>query len=226
MRNKLSARVLLLLIALSLTLSLFACDGGVSDREYDEAVVLASANELIKKSKTLNELYYGKGYEYDKEKSNGIYCEATTESTDHFGIHSVAELKIKTLEVFSDSLSNMMFSTVLSSIVDDEISHYARYYDTKPDSNGKVHIMVNKNYEYYLKGSIEYLDGIYVKDVEGEEIILAVPVILTSESGKTKQKELEVRMIEEEDGWRLSSATDAVYNENSDIYEDMLEDLK
>ena len=226
MRNNLTSRMIVFILLACLAFSLFSCDGGVKDREYDEAEVLACAADLIERSKTLNEIYFGKGYEYDEEKKNGIYCQATDESTEYFGIHSVAELKVRTKEIFSDSLSDRMFNTVLSSIVDEGISHYARYYDTKADANGRVFIMVNKNYEYYLKGSIQYLDGIYVKDVEGEEIILAVPVILTSESGKTKQKEIEVRMIEEDDGWRLSSSTDAIYNENTDIYEELLEDLK
>lgn len=225
MRNK--SRILSLILAIHLVLasllSLSSC--GENDREYDEAEVLAAAEELIEKSKVLNQLYYGKGFEYHKDIQNGIYNQATSESLEYYGIHSVAELKLKTQEVFSDKLSAMMIGTVLSSVKDESITHYARYYDTKPDKNGAVEIMVNRNYDYYLKGNIEYLDGIYVSDVDGEEIVLAVPVILTSESGKTKQKEIEVRLIEEEDGWRLSTATDAVYNESTDIYEDMLEDL-
>ena len=194
------------------------------DREYNEAEVISAAKELLSKAQRLNEIYYGKGIEYDPDGyTSGIYTAASAESLGQLAVTSIEDLKRETLDVFSDKWASVMFNSVLSSVNYSEITHYARYYEFK--KNGENVIMVNRSYEYYLKGSIEYLDGIYVKDVEGQEIVLSVPVILTSESGKTKKKNIEVRMIEESDGWRFSSGCDAVYNESSDIYEDLENEL-
>jgi len=181
--------------------------------------VLSAAAELIEKAKAINELYYGRGFEYDEKYSNGIYSKATDESMELFGVSSVEELKNITYTVFSKKQSKYMIDTVLSSNNYGGQTKYARYYDY--DDNGTKIIMVNRNYDYYLKGSAQYHDGISVKDVVGKEIIISVPVTVISESGKTKDTMIEVRMLEEDEGWRFSSSCDAVYNENTDIYEDL-----
>ena len=223
-------KILSSLIIIAILLGICSCgDGGDEpryvepDREYDEAEVLSAAAELMEKSKAINELYFGRGLEYDEKYSNGIYSKATENSLLSFGISSVAELKTKTFEVFSQNLAQRMIDTVLSSVKHENQTKYARYYDY--DDNGTKVVMVNRNYEYYLKGSSEYHDDIRVKDVEGKEIIIALTVTVVSESGKTKTMEIEVRMLEEEDGWRFSSASDAVYNDNTDIYEDLEDEL-
>ena len=45
--------------------------------------------------------------------------------------------------------------------------------------------------------------------------------IHSSVSGKVKNTEIEIEMIEEEDGWRFNSPTEAVYNESTDEYENI-----
>ena len=216
-------KLILLLTVLLLSLSLVSCE---KDREYDEGEVISAARELLSLAKPINEIYYGKGLEYDPESGNGIYKTALEESLSGFGISSVEELKEKTLRVYSDERANLMFNTVLSSISDEGvIKHYTRYYDYT-DGEGNSFVMVNSDYNYYLTGEIEYLDGIEVVDVEGEIIVISVPVRLTSVSGKVKNTSLEIRMIEESDGWRFTTASHAVYNESSDAYEDLLDKIK
>ena len=218
MRSKKIIFTALLLITLILPI-LTSCE---KDREYDEGEVIAAAEGLLIKAKLINEIYYGKGIEFDEQSGVGIYRRAKEDSLSKFGISSIDDLKAKTLEVFSDVRAEIMFNTVLSSIKDDNvIVHYLRYYQHTDDS-GESYVMVNSRYDYYLKGDIEYLSGITVKDVRGEIIVIEVPVKLTSESGKIKNSTIEVEMIEEGDGWRFTSPCEAVYNESTDIYEDII----
>lgn len=211
--------IISLFLILTSFISLISCE---RDREYDEAEVISAAESLIEKAVIINEIYYGKGIGYDEESGVGIYKRATDESLSEFEISSIDDLRAKTLEVFSDRRANTMFSTVLNSIKDDDvIVHYLRYYQ-HTDEDGESYIMVNSQYDYYLKGSIEYQSGIRVKDVRREIIVISVPVKLTSEDGKIKYTEIEVDMIEESDGWRFDSPCDAVYNENTDKYEEII----
>ena len=209
--------IAVLLIVASLS-ALCSCE---VDREYDEREVIESAEALLDKAKILNEIYYGKGIAWQEESGNGIYKRADGASLEKFGIFSIEELKTKTLEVFSDARCVTMFNTVLSSIKDDDvIVHYLRYYQ-QTDEDGTSYIMVNSKYDYHMKGSMEYLSGIRVTDVKGEIIVISVPVKLVSESGKVKNTEIEVEMIEESDGWRFASPCEAVYNESTDIYDEL-----
>lgn len=215
-------KIILTALIMTLLLSLVSCE---KDREYNEGEVIAAAEELLSKVKPINEIYYGKGLQYAEDSGSGIYKAATEESLSYFGISSIEELKAKTLEIYSDSRSDVMFNTVLEAISDDGvIRHYARYYDYTDEEENSF-VMVNSKYEYYLTGDIEYLPGIRVTDVEGEVIVISVPVRLTSESGKIKETSLEIRMLEESDGWRFTTPTHAVYNESSDAYEDLLDKL-
>lgn len=217
-----ATKIISLLLVFILSFSLTSCE---KDREYDEGEVIAAAKSLLEKAKPINEIYYGKGLEFDEESGNGIYKIALRESLESFGIGSVEELKTRTLEIYSDERAELMFNTVLSSISDEGvIKHYVRYYDYT-DEEGNFFVMVNSTYSYYMTGEIEYLDGVEVVDVEGEVIVISVPVKLTSEAGKVKNTELEIRMIEESDGWRFTTASHAVYNESSDAYEDLLDKI-
>ncbi len=207
-----------ILFLITLILPLTSCE---KDREYNEQEVIAAAEELLIKAKIINEIYYGKGIGYDEDTGIGIYYRANDESLNEFGVTSIEDIKTKTLEVFSDGRAQTMFNTVLSSIKDNNAVIYSRYYQ-QTDEDGSSYIMVNTKYKYYLKGDIEYLSGIIVKDVKGEIIVIDVPVKLTSESGKIKNTYIEVEMIEESDGWRFASPCEAVYNESTDKYEQIV----
>ena len=211
-------KILSLLLLIASLMTLVSCE---RDREYNEAEVIAAAKELLLKTQAVNEIFYGKGFEVVEDEGVGIYKKASAESLSSYGVFTIDDIKRKTLEVFSDKRSSIMFSTVLESIKDEGvIVHYLRYYE-HTDEDGNKYVMVNTDYDYHLKGSIEYLDGINVKDVKGEIIIIGVPVKLTSQSGKVKNTEIEIEMIEEEDGWRFNSPSEAVYNESTEEYENL-----
>lgn len=209
--------IALILVSVSL-LSLFSCE---KDRKYDEAEVISATRELLLASVPINEIYYGKGLDYKADGESGIYKAATVEGLEKYGVSTVEDIKTKTLEVFSDSIAETMFSSVFSSISDDGvIVYYSRYYQAYDEKNNPTEIMVNSKHEYFLTGSISYdLESVTVLDVEGEVIKLGVSADVSSKSGKVKTMSLTVRIIEEADGWRLKSPSYAVYNESTDIYE-------
>ena len=213
-------RTVSLLLLLTVLLSLVSCE---KDREYNEDEVLAAARELIELSVPLNEIYYGEGLGYDKDDDIGAYKRATAYSLMKYGLDTVDDLRKKTREVFSQSMSLSLFSMALDPIYSGEnIIGYRRYYQEYDEDGNPTSIMVKANYEHFGSGKIEYRDGISVKDVEGEIIVLSVPITLTRESdGKTRDTVIEVRLIEEAEGWRLHSDTFAVYNESSDRYDEL-----
>ncbi len=212
-----------LLIAVLSVSVLVSCE---NDREYNETEVILAAESLIKKSEPLNEIYYGKGFLFT-ETGSGIYKKIDSLECERYGIHTIDALKERTFEVFSTDRAELMFSTHLSSIQDEDgnILHYARYY--QHTSGDESYIMVNGIYEYSMTNRTVYdYSGISVYDVEGEIIIVSVPVTLIRTDGKEKRTELKIKLIEESKGWRICSASHAVYDENSDAYEDLLNQIK
>lgn len=192
------------------------------DRDYDEAEVIAAAESLIRKSEPLNLIYYGKGFLYTEEGS-GIYKKIDPSECEKYGISTIDELKTRTLEVFSGERAELMFKTHLSAIQDEDgnILHYARYY--QQTSGDESYIMVNEAYDYQMTNGIAYDYGsIKVYDVEGKVIVVSISVTLTGANSKVKKLELKVKLIEEENGFRICSAAHAVYDENSDVLDDLL----
>ena len=212
-----------LISMLLLVVTLFSLASCERDREYDEAEVLAAAAELVELSRDLNEIYYGKGLGYDEEDGIGAYKRATSSSLMKYGITTVDDLRAKTKAVFSQQMSASLFNMALDPIYNGtSIVGYRRYYQEYDDDGNSTSIMVKSNYEYFGTGEIIYREGITVWDVEGDVIIVNVPVTLVRESdGKTKDTVLKVRLIEEEGGWRLHSDSYAVYNESSDKYDEL-----
>lgn len=209
----------LIILCVIICTSLVSCD---NDREYDEAEVLSAARELIEKSHKLNELFYGEGLEFTDD-GLGKYKLATKESLEKYGISTVEDMKNMTREIFSESYSEIIFSSdVFSSVkVDDVIKSYARYYQSYDDDGNPNGIMVLSDYDYPMHGTYSYTEAIKVVDVEGEVIVVESTVLATSANGKTKNMSFKVRLFEESYGWRLVSPTYVVYNEYSDIYDNL-----
>ena len=216
--------ILLTIVVILNILFAFGCS---NDREYDEKEVISAAESLIKKSETLNEIYYGHGISYvlDENKANGYYYEADPLSVKSFNISTVDDIKKLTRECFSSSLSNSIINTKLSSVSDEDgnILGYSRYYqkydvldETKPEC-----IMVYKEAEVYLTDEVIYDYGsIYVSGVSGEEVFVKITVVVKTDEGKEQTKELEISLIEENLGWRLNSPTYTKYVDR-DYYEDL-----
>ncbi len=213
-------KLLSIILALVMISSLISCE---RDREYDEAEVIAAASELIEKSHRLNELFYGRGLEFSEEGGVGKYKPATSESLEKFGISTLEDMKSLTREIFSESYCEVIFgsSVFTSTKLDDVIKVYARYYQSYDDGENPDSIMVLSDYEYSLKGSYEYKGDLRVVDVEGDVIVVRASVVAVSESGKSKSLDFDIRLYEESYGWRLTTPTYVVYNEYTDIYDNL-----
>jgi hypothetical protein len=210
-------RILALLLLVTTLFSIVSCE---NDREYDEGEVLAAAAELIEKSLPLNELLYGKGLSYGEEHI-GIYYKATDESLAAFGIETVEQMKNMVREVYSTDYSeSILTSDAFSPItVDDVIVGYTRYYQSEDEDGNPNGIMVKSDYDYPLKNSYEYHANMSVIDVEGEVIVVRTMVTATSVDGRKMTVNNDVRLIEEESGWRLMTPTYVVFNDYTDIYD-------
>ena len=210
-------RILALLLLVTTLFSIVSCE---NDREYDEGEVLAAAAELIEKSLPLNELLYGKGLSYGEEHI-GIYYKATDESLAAFGIETVEQMKNMVREIYSTDYSeSILTSDAFSPItVDDVIVGYTRYYQSEDEDGNPNGIMVKSDYDYPLKNSYEYHANMSVIDVEGEVIVVRTMVTATSVDGRIMNVNNDVRLIEEESGWRLMTPTYVVFNDYTDIYD-------
>ena len=154
MKNK------LFLLTLVVIFSLFLCISCSTDREYNEEDVLSSAENLIKKSEVVNEIYYGHGIEYYKDEStaNGAYYQADFLSLRRFGVENINDIKKMTTECFTENLSNSMINNTLSSIQDEDgIQTFSRYYQKYSAlDNTEECIMVYKDAIVYLTDKVTY----------------------------------------------------------------------
>lgn len=211
-------KALAVLLMIILCTSLCSCD-----RDYDEAEVLSAAKELIEKSYKLNELFYGKGLEYTDE-GIGVYRFASEESLNEFGISTVEDMKNMAREIFSDAYCKIIFeSDIFTSVkIDDVIKSYTRYYQSYDEDGNPNGIMVRTNYDYKLVGEYFYHDAMEVSDVVGEIIIVRTLATARHDDGSEMNDNIDISMIEEDDGWRLTTATYVIYNGYSDLYDDLI----
>ena len=224
MRGKLLS---LLLCIFLIGAVLVSCHGdkGKTDREYDEAEVCAAARVLIEKSKILNEIYYGAGIPYKepiKEDAeidvymlaDPAYLSALYE--DH-GIKDIETLKEKTKEVFSKTGSASVISAFLQNTTGiNGMAGYARYYMAKEnvDLGTQAGLMVRTNAKNYYENtaSVEYIyDGMHVSAVDGEYLTVSLKVKTTGKDGTENTRDMTVKLIEEENGYRLSGSTVATH---------------
>lgn len=224
MRGKLLS---LLLCIFLIGAVLVSCHGdkGKTDREYDEAEVCAAARVLIEKSKILNEIYYGAGIPYKepiKEDAeidvymlaDPAYLSALYE--DH-GIKDIETLKEKTKEVFSKTGSASVISAFLQNTTGiNGMAGYARYYMAKEnvDLGTQAGLMVRTNAKNYYENtaSVEYIyDGMHVSAVDGAYLTVSLKVKTTGKDGTENTRDMTVKLIEEENGYRLSGSTVATH---------------
>ena len=220
---KIFKRIVALVILLAaLPLSLISCN-----RRYDEEEVRAAAIKLITASAELNQVYYGEGIRYLENSSNNVslYCEADPVDLERLGFSTIAELKAKTKEVFSEAHAETMFKGSFSGTFSQSgASNMARYYQKFDDNKANpkpVCIMVLSTYESLLKGDVTYdFDTLKVMGSDGEYINATIEANVIYD-GKTQKHTLNIRLIEEDSGWRLASTTFAKYNEYQDIYDEL-----
>ena len=218
--KRIIALILLLCTVLSASLIFTSCD-----REYDEKEVKDAATLLIEKSLVLNEIYWGEGIPYIPG-STSVYCEANFISLSELGFYTIEELKEKTRAVFTNEYCEYIFSTAFSSVNDgDEIQFYARYYQKYEDEKQTIplNIMVYSRFENMLPDKVEYLyDTLTVTHSEGDTVYVKLNARVTRDEENVQIREKIIGLIEEEDGWKIDTATYLKYNDQQDEYEDLL----
>ena len=213
-RNNLGRAVCILLCLCLALCGLCSCE---KDREYDDGEVIAAAKSLLSESIKLNTVYYGHGISYLSDRiGEGTYCEADPIHLSALGFDTIAELKEKTLTVFTDSYSEQIFKTKLEPItVDGQIIELSRYYQSYKDLEGTEPdcIMVNKNMKVIFDDRMTFDYGsIRVLGSEGEFVKLEVDVTVKNEDGDSKTLTLSVTLLEESDGWRIDNPVFANYS--------------
>lgn len=220
--NKAFVRIIALLVTLILCFgTLISCgdDDEVKNREYDKAEVEAAAKVLIEDSKLLNYIYWGKGIPYvdNKNLSSGNYYPADEDYLNSIGIKTIDDLKKMTEMTYSDKVCQWIYSTVLSSVYSDTaVAGLARYEQvyTGKNNDEPAYIRVYTEADYWLVDEVEYYPTVEALRSEGEIVCVLVLVTVTNPEGKVMNKNLTVRLIEEEDGWRLDAPTYARYYED------------
>lgn len=209
-----------ILLTLVVIIALFSLSGCEKNREYDEAEVLIAAKTLIKKSEKVNELFYGKGIAIidDKSYANGNYYMADPLSVEEYGISTVDDMKNLVRECFTSSYSNLVINTTLSSVSDDSgIQGLARYYQklSALDDSPECIMVLNDSERIMLKDDVEYYyDTVSVIGSEGEYVKVTIDVTVTDPDGKTQDKTLEIKLLEENGEWRIDSPTYTRYTGN------------
>ncbi len=214
-------KILSAILLFSVCFSFISCNNEVKNREYDKEEVETAAKSLIEKSLILNEILYGKGIGYIDDESSLIYKTADEKSLESFGVYSVEDIKNEISKVFSSKyIASIEKSDIFTPLVEDDVTiGYARYFEDEKD--GKITFYVNSSYNFALKNPYEYIGNIEAIRSEGEYVIVKAIVKATRKDGKIREFEHEIKLIEESAGWRLATSTYVVYNEYTDIYEDM-----
>ena len=213
------------LLTIVVILNLFLCISCSKNREYDETEVITAAAELIKKSERLNDIYYGRGIEYSKNESegNGVYYPADFLSLERLGIKTVNDIKNLTAECFTKEYAALVINTKLSQVYDEDgIQEYSRYYQKyNALDNSEEYIMVYKNATVYLTDTVLYdYSSLRVSRVKGDEVFVSISVTVSTDDGKVQTKDIEISLLEEENGWRINSPTYARYFDRQQ-YEDL-----
>ena len=200
--------VLFLCAAIALNI-LVSCD-----RTYDEDEVKAAAQVLLENSKTVNEIFYGKGLGYDEESelTYGIYSPADEEHLAALGVSNTEGLKTLTKTVYTNELCEIIFSTRLSSVkdTDGEVKELRRYYDGKFGDSTVIMVYTEAFVNY--DNDIDYLyETLTVMGADGEYINIEVDVLLTSIYGETRTVRAEFSLLEEENGFRLDTLSFVKY---------------
>ena len=222
----------LLILSLFTLLLLIGCTAKQTppptyNREFVASEVEAAAKTLIERSLDFNEILYGKGIEYEADHSNSIYKPASDASLEKYSISTVEDLKSKLSEVFSSGyIDQVNKSDIFNPVVDDGgVRRYTRYFD-KTQEGGETKLFVNAVYDYVLKNTYEYITEPKALRSSGDVVIVVATVRATikDEEGKVKKTrdfDHEIKLVEEASGWRIHSSTYIVYNEYTDIYEEM-----
>lgn len=212
-------RILALMLILTLSLSLPCLTGcGERDREIDREEVLREGRRLAERSILLEDIFYGKGIPYREEETlrEGHYYPAVPTVGEKYGFQTVEEMRLLTYATYQTDMAEAILSTKLSPIQDGNmLVSAARYYQKyREDKTTPECIMVYSEAVVLLTDTLDYrLDGLEVDHVKGEVIYLSLPVTVTRADGKQQQRTVVFSIVEQADGYRITSPTYARYVE-------------
>ncbi|MBQ8174416.1 MAG: hypothetical protein IJ009_03340 [Clostridia bacterium] len=207
----------LLVLAAMTVASLF---GLSSCAKLDTTGLLEAAPDLIARSATLNEVFFGEGIPYNKGVTPvGNYYEADKDYLAEAGFSTVDELKAMTQEVFSAEYSAIIFETNLSGFAVEGSGYtYARYTSSQPealrDENETILVFVGEgNQNPYDIGKCTYdYTTLALGKVSKKyaEVTLSVHTVFPPDEdhpdGYEETAPMTVRFVYE-DGWHIDSPT-------------------
>ena len=169
--------------------------------------VIAASRELLLKSIEVNKVFYGEGLILDEDTnfSNGSYYPAYELQFENLSFNDIEGLKKLTESVYTKDLSELIFSTKLSSVEDENyVISLARYYQR--DDDFIRCIMIYKDAEVLYTNEVDYIyDSIKVIGADGEYIKITVDTVLTDKDGSSETVNIELKLLEEENGFRLDT---------------------
>lgn len=193
MKKALFVRIALIFTSLLFALLLCSCGA-----EIDEEEVIDAAKQLIEDSVKINNYIWGPLQEYDEtaepydDTSGGEYYPLK----DGFPYSSMEELKEAISNVYSEGYCENIFSTLFK-FEDDVLGYFSPRY---VEMNGQLYI--NKNYSVYELNTVLLTDTIKIVGSGGYYVVISIDYQNGTDSG-----ELELTMLNEENGWRLDTAT-------------------
>lgn len=220
-RNKLVS-ILLVIVSVVSLLTLTSCE---KNRKYDEDEVIAATKVLLKEAEFLNFIYYGTGIQYyESEESNGNYHKASQSHLNELGFSTISELMVLTEKTFSDDYSSLLYSTILSALMDDtSVVSPTRYYQAYDEETKEpTHIMVYSKFEPMFKDSIVYdYDSLKAERSKKEKVFVTVSATVTNSEGQSQVTTITITLVEESDGWKIDNPTYANYNALKDKYDEL-----
>ena len=184
--------------------------------EYDEAEVLKEAQRLLKSAEIVNSIFYGEGIHYVYGlNQNGVYCEADYNHLYSFGLRSLTDMKKLCVDTYSVGISAMIFAATT------DVSSYgsgnyliARYYAPTDEPE---RLMVNSSYKQIFDDKITYdYSTLKIVGAEGMKIKLTIMASVRStdvSKDDAQSVEINVFLVEEENGYRIDNFVFANYND-------------
>lgn len=177
-----------LILVLVSVLSLVSCNKKVSEEK-----ALALVKEFLEESYELNEIYYGKGIEYQKSE-DGEYASVYSPVVRNQPYVTENILRAKTEDVFSASYANAIINyhfSMTQGLVGG--GNYPRYFT---GSDG--FLTVYRDYKVIDITEYDY-STIKIKKIKRKEIKATVV--------STEKEVVDVILVLEKNGWRLDSVT-------------------
>lgn len=207
--------VSLLMAAVVLLTAGLSCTGCA---KLDTTGLLEAAPELIERSATLNEIYYGEGIPYDENDvgATGHYYPADKTYLAEAGFSTVTELKSLTAEVFSADYCAILYQSALEGFAAEGSGYvYARYSSSQPENlrNEKETILVYSQHTGTTIGQSTYDFSTLKLGEVGKDfatVTLSVRTVYAPSElmpdGLTTTDEMNIRFVYE-NGWRIDSPT-------------------